>query len=85
LSSIFIVKSGKGERGRQPGLGANYLSEIDVIDRANKAIFGINTRSGSAWNRQLPPCGKSRIVPEFLSGTAGKAGVDVSKDAVRTI
>jgi hypothetical protein len=54
LSSIFIVKSAEGVSGRQPGLSANYLSEIDVIDRANKAIFGINTRSGSAWNRRLP-------------------------------
>jgi hypothetical protein len=54
LSSIFIVKSAEGESRRRPGPSANYLSEIDVIDRANKVIFGINTRSGSAWNRRLP-------------------------------
>lgn len=55
LSSIFIVKSGKRERGRQLGLAANFLSEIDVIDRANKAIFGINTRSWLCVEQAVAP------------------------------
>jgi hypothetical protein len=62
-----------------------FLSDLDVIDRAHEAIFEITTRSGLCVEQAVAPSSKSRVVPEFLSGTAGKAGADVSKDAFRTI
>ncbi len=62
-----------------------FLSEIDVIDRAHEAIFGINTRSWLCVEQAVAPSSKSRVVPDFLSGAVGKARVNISKHAFRTI
>lgn len=85
LSSIFYCEIRRRRERAAARVCGELLSEIDVIDRANKVIFGINTRSGSAWNRRLPPFRKSRVLSDSMSGTAGKARVDVSKHAFRTI